>query len=74
MNGAAVGGRQMQQRTGGQFHQRQYSSDQIFPEAGGGGASKWLQLGGLPASQQVIGSCRPTSIWSGWVSFSFSKV
>ncbi|XP_074582190.1 kinesin-like protein KIN-13B [Curcuma longa] len=53
MNGAAVGGRQMQQRTSGQLHQRQYSSDQIFPEAGGGGASKWMQLGGLPASQQV---------------------
>ncbi|WOL00790.1 kinesin-like protein KIN-13B isoform X2 [Canna indica] len=54
MNGAAVGGRQMQQRPGGQLHHRQYSSDQLFSDGGNGGvASKWLQPGGLAASQQV---------------------
>ncbi|THU69884.1 hypothetical protein C4D60_Mb08t19130 [Musa balbisiana] len=54
MNGAAVGGRQMQQRAGNQLHQRQYSSDHFFPDAGnGGGGSKWLQPGGVAYSQQV---------------------
>ncbi|CAL9038817.1 unnamed protein product [Musa banksii] len=54
MNGAAVGGRQMQQRAGNQLHQRQYSSDHFFPDAGnGGGGSKWLQPGGVACSQQV---------------------
>ncbi|RZS08054.1 hypothetical protein BHM03_00038985 [Ensete ventricosum] len=58
MNGAAVGGRQMQQRAGNQLHQRQYSSDHFFPDAGngGGGGSKWLQPSGVAYSQQVIGS------------------